>query len=67
MHVRARRRLQDALTAIRLKLPIAQVGSRLYANGERYLRERARLERLYPPQLLAAHRGAGGELSLLAR
>jgi error-prone DNA polymerase len=53
MHVRARRRLQDALTAIRVKLPIAQVGSRLYANGERYLRERARLERLYPPELLA--------------
>ena len=54
MHTRARRRLQDALTAIRLKLPIAQVGSRLYANGERYLRERARLQRLYPPGLLAA-------------
>src|SRR5580700_2112357 len=53
MHVRARRRLQDALTAIRVQLPIAQVGSRLYANGERYLRERARLERLYPPALLA--------------
>jgi error-prone DNA polymerase len=52
MHVRARRRLQDALTAIRLNVPIAQVGSRLYANGERYLRERARLARLYPRKLL---------------
>ena len=54
MHLRARRRLQDALTAIRLNLPVAQVGSRLYANGERYLRERPRLERLYPRELLAA-------------
>jgi DNA-directed DNA polymerase III PolC len=54
MHVRARRRLQDALTAIRLNVPIAQAGSRLYANGERYLRERARLARLYPPALLEA-------------
>ncbi|HXN79576.1 MAG TPA: PHP domain-containing protein, partial [Steroidobacteraceae bacterium] len=52
MHVRGRRRLQDALTAIRLNVPIAQVGSRLYANGERYLRERARLQRLYPRELL---------------
>ncbi len=54
MHVRARRRLQDALTAIRLNVPIAQAGSRLYANGERYLRERARLARLYPHGVLEA-------------
>src|SRR5438552_6682991 len=54
MHVRARRRLQDALTAIRLKVPIAQAGLRLYANGERYRRERARLARLYPRELLEA-------------
>ncbi|HXY97838.1 MAG TPA: error-prone DNA polymerase [Steroidobacteraceae bacterium] len=54
MHVRARRRLQDALTAIRLNLPIAQAGAKLYANGERYLREPERLARLYPPELLEA-------------
>jgi error-prone DNA polymerase len=54
MHVRARQRLQDAVTAIRLNVPIAAVGSRLYANGERYLRERARLARLYPRALLEA-------------
>jgi error-prone DNA polymerase len=54
MHVRARRRLQDALTAIRLNLPVAEAGWRLYPNGERYLREPARLARLYPPQLLEA-------------
>jgi error-prone DNA polymerase len=54
MHVRARAHLQDALTAIRLGVPVDEVGNRLYANGERYLRERTRLQRLYPPQLLAA-------------
>ncbi len=54
MHVRARRRLQDALTAIRLGVPIGAVGARLYANGERYLREPRRLARLYAPQLLEA-------------
>ncbi|HXW74614.1 MAG TPA: error-prone DNA polymerase [Steroidobacteraceae bacterium] len=54
MHARARRHLQDALTAIRLRVPITQVGSRLYANGERYLRERERLSRLYPRELLEA-------------
>ncbi|TLY80462.1 MAG: PHP domain-containing protein, partial [Gammaproteobacteria bacterium] len=52
MHVRARRRLQDALTAIRLNVPIAEAGWHLYPNGERYLREPARLARLYPRELL---------------
>jgi len=61
MHVRARQRLQDALTAIRLNVPIAEVGSRLYANGERYLRERARLARLYPRALLEASAALAGE------
>jgi DNA polymerase III alpha subunit/intein/homing endonuclease len=54
MHVRARARLQDALTAIRLGLPIAAAGLQLHANGERYLREPARLARLYPHELLEA-------------
>jgi error-prone DNA polymerase len=53
MHSRARRRLQDAVTSIRLGIPIAAAGWHLYANGERYLREPARLVRLYPPELLA--------------
>ncbi|MGH8149799.1 MAG: error-prone DNA polymerase [Steroidobacteraceae bacterium] len=52
MHVRERRRLQDALTAIRLNLPLAEAGWRLAPNGERYLRERTRLARLYPRELL---------------
>ncbi|MBS0580941.1 MAG: error-prone DNA polymerase [Proteobacteria bacterium] len=52
MHVRQRRPLQDALTAIRLGVPVAEAGTRLYPNGERYLREPERLARLYPPGLL---------------
>ena len=52
MHVRGRRQLQDALTAIRLRVPLAQAGRELHANGERYLRERERLARLYPRALL---------------
>jgi error-prone DNA polymerase len=53
MHARERRMLQDALTAIRLNVPISEAGWYLYPNGERYLRERARLARLYPPECLA--------------
>jgi error-prone DNA polymerase len=53
MHARERRRLQDALTAIRLNIPISEAGWHLYPNGERHLREPARLARLYPAELLA--------------
>jgi error-prone DNA polymerase len=53
MHVRERRQLQDALTAIRLNRPLSLAGLDLLPNGERYLREPARLAKLYPPELLA--------------
>jgi error-prone DNA polymerase len=53
MHVRSRRRLQDALTAVRLGKPVAECGRELYPNGERHLRLRARLAQLYPSALLA--------------
>jgi error-prone DNA polymerase len=53
MHVRGRKRLQDALTAVRHKLPLAQCGARLFGNAERYLRPLYRLGRIYPPELLA--------------
>jgi len=53
MHSRARRQLQDVLTAIRHTVPLAEAGWRLYPNGERHLREPARLARLYPRELLA--------------
>ena len=54
MHVRARRALQDTLTAVRLRRPIAQCGHALFPNGECYLRPRERLAHIYPPELLIA-------------
>jgi error-prone DNA polymerase len=53
MHVRSRRPLQDALTALRLKTTVMDAGHALFANGERHLRSRLALSRLYPPELLA--------------
>ena len=53
MHAPERRPLQDTLTAIRLRRPLAQLGHALFPNGERHLRPLARLARLYPPELLA--------------
>ncbi|MEZ5465688.1 MAG: error-prone DNA polymerase [Lysobacteraceae bacterium] len=52
MHVRRRRALQDVLTATRLHCTVAEAGDRLFPNGERHLRPRDTLARLYPPQLL---------------
>ncbi|MQM29417.1 MAG: error-prone DNA polymerase [Candidatus Accumulibacter phosphatis] len=52
MHRRSRRPLQDTLTAIRLKSTLFSAGHTLFANGERHLRSRLRLARLYPPELL---------------
>jgi error-prone DNA polymerase len=54
MHDPARRRLQDLLTAIRLVTPLDALGRRLFPNGERHLRSRARLAGLYPAGLLEA-------------
>ena len=53
MHVRARRPLQDTLTAVRLGTTVNQAGHHLYQNAERHLRPREELARLYPPELLA--------------
>jgi error-prone DNA polymerase len=53
MHARSRRPLQDALTALRLKTTVSEAGQALFANGERHLRSRLALARLYPPELLA--------------
>ena len=52
MHRRNRRVLQDTLTAIRLGKPLSELGYALFANGERHLRSRMRLVRLYPRELL---------------
>ncbi|TRZ89645.1 MAG: error-prone DNA polymerase [Rhodocyclaceae bacterium] len=53
MHSRARRPLQDVLTALRLRTSVDHGGHALFPNGERSLRPRLRLARLYPPELLA--------------
>jgi error-prone DNA polymerase len=53
MHARSRRPLQDVLAALRLNTTVAQAGHALFPNGERHLRSRLALARLYPPDLLA--------------
>lgn len=53
MHVRARRMLQDTLTAIHHGCTLARAGHRLFPNGERHLRSRERLAHIYPAPLLA--------------
>ena len=52
MHVRRRRALQDALTAIRLNCRVDQAGLALFPNGERHLRSIEALTELYPRALL---------------
>jgi len=53
MHARARKKLQDVMTAIRTKCPLSQTGRRLHPNGERYLRSIGRLSALHPARHLA--------------
>ena len=53
MHRRARKPLQDTLTAIRLKTPVADCGFALAPNAEQHLRPRVRLARLYRAEWLA--------------
>ncbi|MEO5962296.1 MAG: error-prone DNA polymerase [Thermomonas sp.] len=53
MHVRARRPLQDVLTAVRHHCTVADAGWRLFQNAERHLRPRAALAKLYRPQWMA--------------
>jgi error-prone DNA polymerase len=52
MHRRARRPLQDVLTATRHNCSVAAAGLRLFPNGERHLRTHAALAKAYPPELL---------------
>ena len=53
MHVRARRILQDAVTAIRIGTTVDNAGFALHSNGERHLRSLDVLAHVYPPDLLA--------------
>jgi error-prone DNA polymerase len=54
MHLRSRKAVQDTLTAIRLKTPLADCGFNLARNAEQHLRSRLRLAQLYRPEWLAA-------------
>lgn len=53
MHVRAKKRLHDVMTAIRLGKSVSDCGFALQANGERHLRPLQTLSRRYPPETLA--------------
>ncbi|HXP01951.1 MAG TPA: error-prone DNA polymerase [Luteibacter sp.] len=52
MHLRRRRALQDVMTAIRLNKPVAEAGHALFPNGERHLRRRETIARIYPRDLI---------------
>jgi error-prone DNA polymerase len=54
MHLRSRKPVQDTLTAIRLKTPVADCGFSLARNAEQHLRSRLRLAQLYRPEWLQA-------------
>jgi error-prone DNA polymerase len=54
MHARSRKPLQDALTATRLKRPVADCGFALEPNAEAHLRARARLAQICKPEWLEA-------------
>ena len=53
MHRRSRRALMDVLRALELDRPVGECGRALAANGERHLRSRETLARLYPRDWLA--------------
>jgi error-prone DNA polymerase len=53
MDIRRRRALQDTLTAIRHTTTIAEAGAHLFPNGERHLRSRDALARIYPAEWMA--------------
>jgi error-prone DNA polymerase len=53
MDIRRRRALQDTLTAIRHTTTIAEAGAHLFPNGERHLRSRDALARIYPAAWMA--------------
>ncbi|MDO8279164.1 MAG: error-prone DNA polymerase [Burkholderiaceae bacterium] len=54
MHARSRKPLQDVMTALRLRRPVARCGFALQVNAEAHLRSRLRLGAMYPSALLAA-------------
>ena len=53
MHVRSRKPLLDAITAVRLGKPVSECGLELQPNAEAHLRSRERLAQGYSPEMLA--------------
>ena len=53
MHDADRRILQDTVTAIRLIRPIDELGLDAESNGQRHLRTREQLHKLFPAELMA--------------
>ena len=51
MHVCERRVLQDTVTAIRLTKKINELGFDMESNGQRFLRPRNTLRKLFPKNL----------------
>jgi len=51
-HLRSRKSLHDVLTAIRLNVPVRDLGFAIAPNAEQHLRSRLRLSQLYPAALL---------------
>ena len=54
MHARSRKKLQDVMSAIRMKCTLVEAGRRLQPNSERHLRSIGRLAAIHPARLLAA-------------
>ncbi|MBY0241864.1 MAG: PHP domain-containing protein, partial [Burkholderiaceae bacterium] len=52
MHLRSCKPVQDTMTAIRYRIPVAECGYRLAPNAEQHLRSRLRLGNLYPRDAL---------------
>jgi error-prone DNA polymerase len=66
MHTRARRIVQDTLTAVRKGVTVDNAGFALYPNGERHLRSLEILRHVYPQALIdeTLHIAAGIDFSL---
>ncbi|MGJ7523663.1 error-prone DNA polymerase [Variovorax sp. LT1P1] len=52
MHTRARKPVQDVLTAVRLGRPVQECGFSLFPNAQQYLRGRAQLAEQFPREWL---------------
>ena len=60
MHTRSRRMLHDVLAAVRHGCPVSELGYRTLPCGERHLRSRGHLAKLFPAQLLEESHAIAG-------